>query len=322
MQLITDSGGHVTTGVEVERIITRGETATGVIAGGEEIRARRAVIANTTPTQLYGRLVDESAVPGQTLVQARRFRYNERAGTQIHVALGEPLRWRDSRLDKTAIIHLNGGLDRIALACAQASAGLLPAEPTIVVGQPTVLDPSRAPEGAGVVWIQLQQVPYAPRGDAAGMIDVGSGTWDDNLVSAFTERVLGALERHVENWPAARRTTVTLPPPELERRNINLVRGDIYGGSCDLAQSYLWRPLPGYGAHATPVSRLYMCGASTFPGQGLSAASGRIVARQVLAASRPLARALHGRPGRDHRHPSAAVTAGAPRRNDVPATAR
>jgi phytoene dehydrogenase-like protein len=148
-----------------------------------------------------------------------------------------------------------------------------------VVGQPAVLDPSRAPEGAGVVWIQLQQVPYAPRGD-------------------------------------------TLPPPELERRNINLVRGDIYGGSCELAQSYLWRPLPGYGAHATPVSRLYMCGASTFPGQGLSAASGRIVARQVLVADRPLARALHRRPGRDQRHHSVAVTAGVPRRNDVPDTTR
>jgi phytoene dehydrogenase-like protein len=132
------------------------------------------------------------------------------------------------------------------------------------------------------VWIQLQQVPYAPAGDASGSIDTGDGSWTLDLLSAFVKRVLGALEAQVENWPAARGTTVALSPAELERRNPNLVRGDIYSGDCELGQTYLWRPLPGYGSHATPVERLYMCGASTYPGPGLNAASGRIVAQRVL----------------------------------------
>ncbi|MBV8912914.1 MAG: NAD(P)/FAD-dependent oxidoreductase, partial [Acetobacteraceae bacterium] len=167
-RLIGERGGHVRTGVDVECIVTRGATATGVIAGGEEIQARRAVIANTTPTQLYGRLLSTGAAPEQAFTQAGRFRYSPRAGMQIHVALNEPLRWRDSRLDRVPIVHLSGGVGSVALACAQAAAGLLAAEPTIVVGQPTVVDPSRAPDGAGIIWIQLQQVPYAPVGDAAG----------------------------------------------------------------------------------------------------------------------------------------------------------
>lgn len=291
-QLICDHGGRVRTGVEVQRIITRGQAAVGVVAGGEELHARHAVIANVTPTQLYGRLLAPGAAPEQAVAQALRFRYSARAGSQIHVALSEHLRWRDSRLDGVPIVHLSGGPASVALACAQAAAGLLPAEPTIVVGQPTVVDPSRAPNRSAVMWIQLQQVPYAPRGDAAGQIHTGDGSWTEALTSAFTERVLGALEPHVENWPEVRRAAVMLSPAELERRNPNLVRGDIYAGDCELGQSYLWRPLPAYGAHATPVERLYQCGASTYPGPGLNAASGRIVARRIIAAGRPLARAL------------------------------
>ena len=285
-RLIADHGGRVRTGAEVERIVTRGRTAVGVIAGGDEIHADRAVIANTTPTQLYGRLLSPGAAPEGAVQAARRFRYNPRAGTQIHVSLREPLRWRDSRLDRVPVVHLSGGLGSVSLACAQAAAGLLPAESTVVVGQPAVLDPTRAPDGAGLVWIQLQQVPYAPRGDAAGQIDVGDGSWSEQLVAAFTERVLSRLEAHVENWPQARGKTVTISPAELERRNPNFVRGDIYAGDCELGQSYVWRPLPAYGAHATPVERLYQCGASTYPGPGLNAASGRIVALKIIGGGR------------------------------------
>lgn len=290
-RLIADRGGVVRTGVEVERILTRRGAASGVIAGEEEIRASRAVIANTTPTQLYERLLPAGAAPQLMMEQATQFRYSPRAGAQIHVALSEHLRWRDSRLDAVPVVHLSSGPGSVALACAQAAAGLLPAEPTIVVGQPTVVDPSRAPTPGGVMWIQLQQVPYRPRGDAAGEIDTGNGSWSDELTSAFTERVLGALEPHVENWPEVRRASITLTPVELERRNPNLVRGDIYAGDCELAQSYLWRPLPAYGAHATAIERLYHCGASTYPGPGLNAASGRIVAQRVIGERGRLAKA-------------------------------
>jgi phytoene dehydrogenase-like protein len=284
-RLIADRGGKVTTGVEVERILVRGGAAAGVVAGGEEVVARRAVVAGVTPTQLYGRLLPDGAAPAEAVRDGLRYRYGRRSGMQVHVALNEPLRWRDSRLDDVAIVHLCDGLDGVALACAQATAGLLPRAPTVVVGQPARVDPTRAPAGRGIVWIQLQEVPHRPRGDAAGEIDVGDGTWSDELVGAYVERVLSRLARHVENWPAARGKHYALSPDELERRNCNLVRGDIYAGDCELGQAYFWRPTPRYGSHATPVDRLYMCGASTFPGPGLNAASGRIVARALLRRS-------------------------------------
>jgi phytoene dehydrogenase-like protein len=283
VRLIEDHGGAVRTGVEVERIEVRDGRAAGVVAGGEQILAARAVIANTTPTQLYGQLLPAGAVPARVADESRRFRFSDRAGTQIHLALSEPPRWRgDDRLARAAIVHVTGGLNAVSLACAQARAGLLPAEPTIVCGQPTALDPSRAPEGAAIIWIQLQEVPYRPVGDAAGEIDVGDGTWTPELEGEYADRVVSHLARHIENLPAAIAGRAILSPTTLERRNPNFVRGDIYAGATQLDQSYIWRPLPSYGSHEAPLDGLYQCGASTYPGPGLNAASGRIVATQLL----------------------------------------
>ena len=281
-RLIEAHGGVVRTGVDVERVVVRGGRAVGVRAGGEEIDARRAVIANTTPTQLYTRLLADGDAPPDAAQAARRFRYNRRAGMQVHLALDAPLRWRDERLGQTPIVHCSDGPDQIALACAQAAAGLLPEHPTVVIGQPQVMDPSRVPEGKGLVWIQLQEVPYRPRGDAAGHLDTSSGSWTEELVEGYVERVLDRLRPHVADLDGLRLATSALPPTELERRNINLVAGDIYAGDAAIDQSYLWRPLPGYGSHVAPVGHLFHCGASTYPGPGLNAASGRLAAQAAL----------------------------------------
>ncbi|MBS1879392.1 MAG: NAD(P)/FAD-dependent oxidoreductase [Actinobacteria bacterium] len=286
--LIEAHGGTVRTGAEVEEIVIRGDRVAAVRVGDEEIGAR-TVIANVTPTQLYGRLVGDVPALAEQAREAASYRYNRRSGMQIHIALSAPPKWRDERLGEVPIVHCSEGLDQVSLACAEASVGLLPRVPTVVVGQPTALDPSRVPEGAGLIWIQLQEVPRHPRGDAAGEIEVGDEGWTDALVDAYVERVLDRIRPHVEDLDGLRLQTVALPPPELERRNPNLVGGDIYSGDAALDQSYFWRPLPGAGSHATAVGGLYQCGASTYPGPGLNAASGRIVAKAALAAAEPSA---------------------------------
>lgn len=284
VKLIEDNGGRVTTNTDADAILTANGRATGVTAGGETITARRAVIANATPTQLYGRLLKGNPdVPPRVATQAARYRYADRAGTQIHLALSEPPRWKgDPRLAEAAIVHVTPGLEGVNLACAQARAGLLPAEPTIVCGQPTALDPTRAPEGGAIIWIQLQEVPYRPVGDAAGEIDTGEGRWTEQLENAYADRIVERLSRHIENLPDAIAGRAILSPETLERRNPNFVRGDIYSGATGLDQSFLFRPLPSHGSHRTPIDGLYQCGASTYPGPGLNAASGRIVALRLL----------------------------------------
>jgi phytoene dehydrogenase-like protein len=271
---------HVETSCEVERILVADGRAVGVEAGGRILRARRAVLASVTPTALYNRLLPEAAVASDLRVEAARFRYG-RAAMQIHVALSEPLGWRDSRLEQVPLIHLSDGSSSTGIACAEAEAGLLPRCPTMAVGQQYLLDPGRVPGGAAALWLQLQEVPYAPRGDAAGELDTTHG-WTKELAEGYANRVLDRIAVNAPDLRRKIRMIDVLTPHDLQARNPNAVNGDPYGGSAELDQILLWRPLASVGRHATPVESLWHIGASTHPGPGLNGGSGHLVATTLI----------------------------------------
>jgi len=283
VQLIRDHGGTCETDRDVERVLVHNGRATGVrLTDGETVEAERAVVASVTPTQLYERLLADADVPAPVAEGARRFRYG-RAEMQIHYALSEPPRWDgDERLAGTAIVHATPGLDGVSRAVNEADRGLLPAEATIVVGQPLTIDPSRAPDGKGILWIQLQELPWRVKGDAAGELDSGGGEWTDELRERYADRIQGRLARHIPNLESSILKRVALGPHDLERANVNLRHGDPYGGALALDQNFLWRPFPRSPGHTTPVERLWQIGASTWPGPGLGGGSGALVAQKLL----------------------------------------
>jgi phytoene dehydrogenase-like protein len=280
IRLIEDNGGTCQANADVAEVVVADGRATGVrTTPGELISARRAVICNVTPTQLYGRLLD---VQDEIAVAGRRFRYG-RSEMQIHYALSEPPRWDgDERLAGTAIVHVTPGLDGVSRAVNEADRGLLPAEATIVVGQPLTMDESRAPQGAGLLWIQLQELPWRIKGDAAGELDTGDGTWTESLRERYADRIHARLARHIPNLESSLRKRVVVSPADLQAANINLQHGDPYSGSLALDQNFLWRPFAQQPGHRTPVRDLFHIGASTWPGPGLGGGSGTLVARDLL----------------------------------------
>jgi phytoene dehydrogenase-like protein len=195
-ETIERHGGVLRVSSRVERIVVHKGRARGVrLSDGTEMRARRAVICNVTPTQLYLQLLGEGEVPARTRQAASRFRYG-RSDMQIHIALSEPPRWRVPALADVTMVHLTDGIDAVAQAVGEAERGLLPRFPTIVVGQPTVSDPSRAPAGAAILWIQLQELPARVRADAAGVIAIPEeGAWSSALKEAYADRVMTRLPR-------------------------------------------------------------------------------------------------------------------------------
>jgi phytoene dehydrogenase-like protein len=172
---------------------------------------------------------------------------------------------------------LTPGLDGVSRAVNEAERGLLPAEATVVVGQPLTMDPSRAPEGKGILWVQLQELPWQVKGDAAGELDAGDGVWTADLRERYADRIQARMARHISNLESAILNRVVLSPADLWSTNVNLVRGDPYGGSLALDQSFLWR-----APHRTPVKGIWHVGASTHPGPGLGGGSGALVAQQLL----------------------------------------
>ena len=277
--IVRDAGGDCETGRLVERVVVELGRATGVrTQDGEVIEATRAVLANVTPQALYGDLLGGDG-PAE---EARRFRYG-RGEMQIHFALSERPQWAgDERLGRTAIVHLTPGLNGVSRAVNEAERGLLPAEATVVVGQPMTVDPSRAPEGSWILWIQLQEVPSRPAGDAAGVLDTGDGTWTEALREAYADRIQARIARHVPNLERALLRRVAYSPSDIEAANPNMPGGDIYAGSCALDQNLLWRPRPGLPGHKTYVDGLWHIGASTHPGPGLGAGSGTLVAKELI----------------------------------------
>jgi phytoene dehydrogenase-like protein len=281
VDLIREQGGTVETGIDIDLVTVERSRATGVVSStGERFAASKAVICNVTPTQLYGRLL-RGNISEEVHEAATRYRYG-RAGMQVHYALSGRPEWPAEQLGDVPILHLTDGLDNVSRAVNEANCGLLPARPTIVVGQPTAIDPSRAPDGAWILWIQLQELPSHVRGDAGGEIQVpADGEWTDGLREDYADRIEARLAHHIDGFKDLVVGRRAYSPQDLDAMNMNLVGGDIYSGSCTLDQFLLWRPLPGFRNHETPVADLYHIGASTHPGPGLGGGSGFMVASDL-----------------------------------------
>ena len=279
-QLIRDHGGEIRTGADVDEIIVdgKGQASAMVLASGEKLSAPEGVICSMTPAQLYGRLLRNCA-QAEALRQEVKGFVHGRGNMQIHYALNSPPKWKQPELAKVALLHLTSGLDGVSKAVNEAERGMLPVEPTICVGQPTAFDPSRAPEGKAILWLQLPEAPRRIKGDAKGEIAVpADGQWTEAVREAYAGRVEAILGHHIEGFAASVIKRRCYSPADLEAMNINLVGGDPYGGYCGIDQFFLWRPLRGTVNHQTPVKHLYHIGASTHPGPGLGGGSGFLLA--------------------------------------------
>ena len=135
-----------------------------------------------------------------------------------------------------------------------------------------------------MLWIQLQELPWQVKGDAAGELDPGDGSWTDDLRERYADRIQARLAQHIPNLESSILQRTSLSPADLQAANPNLHHGDPYSGSLALDQNFLWRPFAGRPGHRTAVDRLWQIGASTWPGPGLGAGSGTIVAQELLKA--------------------------------------
>jgi phytoene dehydrogenase-like protein len=275
--VIEASNGKVRCSAEVAQILQSGGKATGVrLADGTEITAKRAVIANTHPSILANRLV--SGIDKGFAASAGKFRPGPGA-MMIHLAMDSLPDWSASEEMRTfAYVHLAPNYDVMSAVYHEAMSGLLPREPVLVVGQPTALDPSRAPDGKHVLWVQVRVVPYEIKGDASGSITARH--WDE-AKQTYADRVLDLIERYAPGTRGKILASSVLSPLDLERANPNLVRGDSLSGSHHLDQNFLFRPAGGWSRYRTPVKDLFMVGASTWPGAGTGVGSGYMLAKML-----------------------------------------
>lgn len=285
-KVIEAHGGTLRVNAEVTEILTEGRgrklRAVGVRVGTEVLRAKQAVVCNVTPPQLYGRLWPDAPVAVKEKAQGYRF---GRGCMQIHFALKGQPRWKQAELGRVPLVHLTESMEQVCASVVESANGWLPARPTLAIGQPTVVDPSRAPDGDAILWVQMQELPSRLKADAAGEIEVpADGRWNEAVREAMADRVQARLEQVMPGLGEQMVGRKAYSPGDLEGMNCNLVGGDPYSGVCSPDQFFWWRPFAstqGARGHQTPCANLYQIGASTHPGPGLGAGSGYLVAKAL-----------------------------------------
>jgi phytoene dehydrogenase-like protein len=264
----------------VKQILVHDGGATAVrTASGEELSSTRAVVANIGPRRLFLDMLRPDALPSGFLRRARRYRYGP-ATFIVHFALDRPTAWTaGDDLGGFSYVHLNGSEAELAATYRDSLRGFLPARPLLVVSQTTALDPSRAPPGKHIMRVHVRTVPPAIEGDAMGTI--GARDWA-TAKKPFAERILDLVCEHA---PDLRKDIIGMAvesPNEIEQNNPNFVGGDCVAGSHHFDQNFFCRPFFGWSRYRTPVERLYMIGASTWPGGGISASSGYLLAKKLI----------------------------------------
>ncbi|HEX2096799.1 MAG TPA: NAD(P)/FAD-dependent oxidoreductase [Solirubrobacterales bacterium] len=271
-------GGEVRCGERVEAIVVRSGRAAGVrVAGGEEVPARRAVLADVDAPQLYRQLLPGEAVPSRVRADLESFQFDS-ATVKVDWSLDGPIPWAVPEARLAGTVHVADDMDHLTRHCAELAMHLIPARPFLVLGQYAPVDETRMPAGKEVAWAYTH-VPQRCAGDAAGRL---SGRWDRDDVDAFAERVEDEVERLAPGFKSLIRRRHVFGPHDLQAADRNLVNGALNGGTSQIHQQLVFRPIPGWGRPETPVKRLYLCSSAIHPGGGVHGAPGASGARAAL----------------------------------------
>ena len=279
----TGLGGQVRCSMRVERVLVEKGRAVGVrTAEGEVLRARHAVIADVIASHLYGDLVAPGDLPTRTLTSMRRFDLDP-STVKVDWALDGPVPWASPPPYRPGTVHVSDSPEQLTEALTQVAARAVPADPFLLVGQMTTADPTRSPDGTESMWAYTH-VPQSSVRDAG---DEGiRGVWDSSDCQRFADRMQGRIERLAPGFGSKVLSRRVLGPDELEARDENLVGGAVNGGTSQLHQQLVLRPVPGLGRAETPLRGLFLASASAHPGGGVHGAPGSNAARAAVARRR------------------------------------
>jgi phytoene dehydrogenase-like protein len=280
---IESLGGEVRCDSDVERVLVEGGRAIGVrTSHGDRVHARRAVIADVVAPVLYGRLLGPEELPARTVRGMRQFELDP-ATIKVDWALSSPVPWASAPPVAPGTLHIADSVAQMTEATGQVAAGVLPARPFMLAGQMTTTDPTRSPSGTESMWAYTH-VPQHVVGDAGE--DGIDGTWHRDELERFADRMQASFEELAPGFGERILARRILGPRELEARDANLVGGAINGGTAQLHQQLVFRPVPGLGRAETPIGGLYLASASAHPGGGVHGAPGMNAARAAVAHAR------------------------------------
>jgi len=273
-QAATEAGAEIRTNAEVASVSVKDGKATGVVlADGEEIAAR-AVISNADPRTTFLKLVDPGDFDPSFLIKIRNYRAHGTVA-KMHLALSAlpqfpGLSSEDAVEKLSGRIHIGPDIDYLEHAFDASKYGNFSPEPYMDICIPSLTDPSLAPSGAHVMSIHVQFAPY----------QLKAGDWDSRS-EELADTVVNVLSNYAPNIKSLIVAGQLMTPLDLER-TYGLSGGQIHHGEMALDQLFAFRPLIGWARYRTPIAGLYLCGAGTHPGGGVTGMPGANAAREIV----------------------------------------
>jgi phytoene dehydrogenase-like protein len=266
-------GAEIRTGADVQRIVLRDGRAAGVVlASGEEVPAR-AVLSDADPRRTLG-LLDPAVLDPDDVQRLRHYRQRGMA-SKVNLALAALPAFKAADGENPASllvgrIHIAPEVDDLERAFDEAKYGGISSRPYLDVTIPSLSDPSLAPEGRHVMSVYVQYTPYALR----------HGNWRTRR-DEVADVVLETLEEYAPGISGLVLKRQVLTPLDLEQ-TYGLSGGHPFHGEHSLDQLFATRPLLGWARYRSPIPGLYLCGAGTHPGGGVTGGPGANAAREVL----------------------------------------
>ncbi|MGX7680541.1 phytoene desaturase family protein [Jatrophihabitans sp. DSM 45814] len=262
------AGAELVTAEPVVGVDVRGGKAVGVrTASGQRIFAAKAVIADTSATALYRDLLHEADLPASLLADLEKFQW-DLPTVKVNYRLSHTPAWTAVNARTAGVVHAGGDAAKLVRWSADLTTGAIPEVPFALVGQMTQIDPTRSPTGTEAMWAYT----HLPR-----------GIHDDESAELVAARLDRMIEQHAPGFTEEIIDRQIQTPRDLEAENANLVGGAVGGGTSQLFQQLVFRPVPGVGGARTVVDNLYLGSAAIHPGGGVHGACGALAARAAIA---------------------------------------
>ncbi|MFC2018196.1 phytoene desaturase family protein [Chloroflexota bacterium] len=272
---IRDNGGAIRLSSPVKTIkVENGEAKGVILESGEEITAKKAVVPSLHVKQLFLDMLRPDELPPDFQTKVRHLRHSPFTAMNQSIALNEAPKYKaGGDVNRTTYVNIvPSSLEELLRPLEEYSYGIpCTKHPTIVVE--TLADPSRAPQGKHTLYLYHFE-PY-------NLKEGGAAKWDE-IKQEIADGILESMRKHTTNMGEDNILgRYIMSPLDIERWNPTLVQGDIMHLGGYVTQTFSNRPLPGWGQYRTPIKKLYMCGASTHPGGGVTG-GGRATVQVIM----------------------------------------
>ncbi len=267
----TKNGAIIQSGEPIQQIIVQEDQVLGVRLGSGDVIESRMVVSSLDPRRTFFDLVGGSNLMPGFIRDVRNIRYKGTTAKVNLVLNGLPeFKGLEGEKQLSGYIVISPSLEYLERAWDDAKYGRISNSPVLEATIPTLLDPALAPPGKHIMSITVQYAPY----------HLQSGSWQTRRES-LGELVVSTLSKYAANFPEIVQQRQVLTPLDLER-DYGLTEGSIFHGRMELDQLLFMRPIAGFSRYRTPFKGLYLCGAGSHPGGGVTGAPGYFAAREIL----------------------------------------